>query len=735
MKGWQATRPFLVLAVLCLLPTWQFLFGGKVPAPIDQVHRSAPWISKPPSAPFDVLQADGALQFLPWRDLMLEIWRQGNVPLWNHYSLGGVPFLANSQSAVLYPLHPIAAVTGMSATELMRFSAWLHLWIAACGVYLLCRKLGATELGGLIGGSGFAMSAFMIAWIQLPSVGMTAAWIPWCLLGVSKIANDQSLKSVVSLAIPIAFMFLAGHLQIAAYGMMATVLFAIWTLTEFKNWKRAIPMVLGILFGIGLAAPQLLPSLENGKNGHRSGPATAEGYDVYKKQAVGLHHAVTLFAPSGFGMPNQSFSDEDNQNMSAYWLGYSEPGRHYAELAFYVGPVLLPLALAGLIAFRKKRSIGFFGFLAGFSLLFALGTFLTQLMFFGIPGWSATGSPGRILVLFSLSVCILGGSSIREETIDSKFAIIFSGCIVFVGSLISMLWLMGLNDSLQAKAAIESVPIALIGLVGCSVAIFALTNQQRFPAIILCLVLSVATSWYVHRGVNLGADSKLVNEVAPGISELKQIIGINRIAVINEGWNFMGPLPNGFGYPNTLLPERIREIGGYDSLIPKVRKETLDEINGQDSAPPVNGNMMLIKPGFDTERLSAIGVNHLVSKIPLPIEPMFQENNWAVYALPIDPKAPVTVSETPNGKVIRTGGNLPLEAQIPGWTWFDGKNWVELNSDSRLPIGEEIKMEYRPGSFKNGIFMFLASVLGLIAIYCIRVKNSNADRTDTAASS
>lgn len=215
---------------------------------------------------------------------------------------------------------------------------------------------------------------------------------------------------------------------------------------------------------------------------------------------------------------------------------------------------------------------------------------------------------------------------------------------------------------------------------------------------------------------------------------MKDAVGSGLVAVVNESWAFSGPMENGFAYPNTLLPFRFHEIGGYDSIIPKVRKETLDDINGQDSAPAVNGNMMLIKPGFDPKKLASIGVDFAVSKIPLPLDMVFQEGDWALYSIPSDSKACRTVRETFNTKVVISGGNLPLEAQIPGWEWLDGTSWKPLNQDSQLPTGVEVKLAYRPSPFRTGIYLSLVALLALIAIYCMGAKPTYADRTDPSTS-
>jgi hypothetical protein len=45
------------------------------------------------------------LQFYPWQQFAAEMWRSGNVPLWNPFVGNGAPLAANLQSAVFYPLN------------------------------------------------------------------------------------------------------------------------------------------------------------------------------------------------------------------------------------------------------------------------------------------------------------------------------------------------------------------------------------------------------------------------------------------------------------------------------------------------------------------------------------------------------------------------------------------------------------------------------------------------------
>src|ERR1044072_7680583 len=91
--------PILFLALLPLLPLYKAILVGEAIGPFDQIQQMAPWSQPAPDEPWDVVQADGVLQFYVWRDLVFDSWGKGQVPLWNPYQLAGTPLLANSQSA------------------------------------------------------------------------------------------------------------------------------------------------------------------------------------------------------------------------------------------------------------------------------------------------------------------------------------------------------------------------------------------------------------------------------------------------------------------------------------------------------------------------------------------------------------------------------------------------------------------------------------------------------------
>ncbi len=96
---------------------WKIIFKNSVVLPADiLVGVYYPWRDKiwnnlvagVPIKNFEL--SDAISQFYPWKLLTIETFKMKQVPLWNHLTLSGAPFLATYHSAVLYPLNLIYLV-------------------------------------------------------------------------------------------------------------------------------------------------------------------------------------------------------------------------------------------------------------------------------------------------------------------------------------------------------------------------------------------------------------------------------------------------------------------------------------------------------------------------------------------------------------------------------------------------------------------------------------------------
>ncbi len=619
----------LLLFLAALVPFLPALWGGKQLGPTE--HIQAMVGGSAPSYGWDVLQADGVLQFWPWRDIVFDAWRHGQMPLVNPYQLAGQPLAGNSQSGAFYPLHILFAFVPGSVPFKMLLLGVLHGFLAGLGVFVWLRRLRVSETGAMVAGIGFTMSQFMIAWAPLASVPTTVAWIPWALAGL---VGSSSSRRVAEVGLAVGMMLLAGHLQFAAYGLMAVVLAGV---VGAVSDRRVLVGLLGIVVGAVIAWPQVSLVLANSANSHRKNVPSEEGYSAYVAGALKPFEALSVVHPRLLGdpsAPNEVLGESGLPN--AYWPMYAKVGSNPAECALWVSPVVLVLAFVGLFGRRKVLDVsnsptgsygdsptprseallgseasdaasltpnplsprgeerGLFGpwiplSLALVGLLLAFGTPLNRLLFFYFPGWSATGSPGRALVLIVLGVCALAGVGFDRlpEKAEKKWfglaavpllllAVGFNGMNMAAGSL-------GVEnlDKIVGVCTGKQLPmVAVTALLGA--VMVALVVRQRSPLAVGMGVLLTAAWQFPLSGKPV---------------ELPKLDGLGqqRFAFASKAWN-IAKTPQASMPPNLATVMRIHDLFGYDSILDGRFVNRLKEAIGSEPAPPENGNMMLWRP-------------------------------------------------------------------------------------------------------------------------------------------
>lgn len=727
--AWLRPRwAIVVLVLLPVLPLWRAVFLGETIGAFDELRTMAPWGAPPSGKPWDVLMADSALQFYVWRDLVFESWRSFELPLWNPYQLAGTPLLANSQSGALYPLHVLAGVLHLPTGFALTLLAWLHLALAGVGTYFLARRLGASMVGGFVAGSSFALSQFMVAWAALPSVIGTCAWIPWLLLGVETLfSSDCSLprRSLIALlGLGVGMMLLAGHLQFAAYGLMATTFLALWRAIgrRERRWSGSLGVALALVLGGLLAAPQLDQVLRFGRDGHRQAPATEAGYQAYVAGAIPAATLVGLPNPAFQGVPTRT--SPEVEGASTYWPAITHRGMNFAETAIGLGPVVVLLLALGAFEIRRMRTGAPYAALLLLSLLVALGTPLNKPMYFLLPGWSATGSPGRIAVLFVLSACVLAGIALREgERLPRRAAVLSTAVFVLVA--LTPFWaLRGLADNLTPwlpQVSIEVVGLLISGATG-------VTTGPYLLAVLLCAIVAALLAQREALAMKLLA---AVSVLIPAVLYASQVVRTSdrplarvegpapgeRIAAVNERWDLLSAVP-AILPPNTASLSRIHDLGGYDSLLSRDTVALLKEIDGQDAAPPANGNMMFVKPSANPLLLADAGVSEVWTNRPteklgvLPAEVgglyryRLRGPGRAYVETPDGERTPAAIESEGFGRTrIRASGPGRLvvkDRAMKGWyATVEGRTrpvpesrWIEV---ADLPAGEQtIDLRYIP---------------------------------------
>jgi hypothetical protein len=362
---------------------------------------------------------DALAYFTPYWAYRLAELRAGHLPLWNPYLFLGVPFLANPQAAVLYPLH--WPLSWLRPEQALIWSALLHVWLGAGFTYTFARRsLRLSRLAAWLAGLIFGLGGFTLARVENINQLNALAWLPallWLYDETARAASGRSrIRWGAALAVAIALQLLAGHTQTTFVNMVGMGLWAVWPVLivlwtrrrrdaetrrrgeerSFRPRDYLLPLV-AVIPAILLAAAQLLPTLELNHLGLRTGGLAYRLAVSFSLRPRLL--AQSLLPPYGRGL-DAAFGSEG-----------------YAEFVGYVGIAALVLAAIGLSLLWRRRAevnrppwnVQRATLLAASGFLLALGAYnpLYYLLWRVIPGFDLFRAPARWLEVFALGVAAL----------------------------------------------------------------------------------------------------------------------------------------------------------------------------------------------------------------------------------------------------------------------------------------------------------------------------------------
>lgn len=603
-------RVFFMLGGFALGVVALLLFAGVLLGPWDHIRYMLFGGEKPISA-WDPLRADGCLQFFVWRDLVLDSWSKGTMPTWNPYVFGGAPLAANGQSGALYLPHVLLGRLGVGAFHASILLCWFHLTVAGLGVRYAARAFGARPSAALRAGILFLCSSFLLAWLPLASVPATVCWLPWA-LGAWKTLSMRTVGEKGPGALfffSVVMMVSAGHLQFVAYGIISILIVVLGTAHAWAG--KSLPTRRKIvLFGVSVATLAtsywlVAPTLRYSEFSHRKTVATAEGYAAYKSSAIQPFEFVGLLLPDLLGSPFRTTEVEPIGTTQEFWPALRKRGANFAESAMGMGPVLL--AFLAFLRPRKKQVLQILPILLVglFGLLAAIGSGVTQAMYFYIPGWAASGSPGRAGVLFLLAMCIysaMPSKSRAAETEAKKFGI---GIVAVIGLIAVAFFVTG-------QGPVHPVSIVLNVTALLLAAGFMLVRQNGGR-------MSVPQFGLLAGAMVCQVYSPLAGAPLPGLRAamplaredfLSPTVYNCRVAVEGQGWNLY-QTPKSPLAPNLLAIARIPQIGGYDSLVHRDMAQFLSSLGLTPATPQENGNMFFVPQGADLAKLAEAGVGEV----------------------------------------------------------------------------------------------------------------------------
>lgn len=463
----------IIMGGLGILPFFIFgdvTFAGQTMIPADNLFQWQPWQTHAQQMGIDQPQnhllSDMILQNYQWKQFVQSSLKQQEIPLWNPYLFGGVPFLAAGQHGAYYPFSWL--FLWMPVEKSYGWYIVSQLWLAGISSYFLARALGLRRESGALAGLAYQGCGFLVVSAAVfPMIVGAAVWLPMllgCMTWVARetakgrrggqrignLANGQPIpkKGGMTLwwvaigSVGLGCQILAGHIEISYYTLLVMAGYGVWLLgmvtgdgeqkTErferMKQWvqqraKLGWRLAMIVLLGLMLGGIQFVPFYEVGQTNFREGSATLaeiQGWSFPSRRLVAFllpnffgnpaHHGFWDVWSGEFVPLERNYYGELNPNGA----GTTDWGiKNYVEGGAYWG--ILSLVLAGIGAwmgiYRQfwRRTAGFFVLLALLSLSFVFGTPLYALLYYGLPGINQLHSPFRWIFPLSVAVAVLVG--------------------------------------------------------------------------------------------------------------------------------------------------------------------------------------------------------------------------------------------------------------------------------------------------------------------------------------
>jgi hypothetical protein len=394
---------------------------------------------------------DVIAQFMPWKMFAREELLAGRIPLWNPYHFSGAPFLANMQSAVLYPIDllllpfPVARAFGLSL--------WIHTALAGIFAYLFVRDFRVSMAGSIFGALAFMFGGFFMIHIFAGNLltAYAAAWIPLMLLLGKRAGEWARRRGRLREALPLlvwggpvaALQILAGHPQMTFYSFFfATVLAALVALIggerdgqdgrcggRLNRGGRALAgVVLLLLFGTGLAAVQIMPTTEFALHSSRS---EALSYEEAAQFTFSPDRMIEFLVPEFFGT---RYLEPDGAIRNTFWApvwgAVVFEGKWVVNWknwsSVYVGGFAFLLGLFGMFSGVneadpvRRLKLPLLAF-AALALLLSFGPHTPVFRaFFFLPGFQHFRAPSKFTPYVIAVLCVFIGRGFDRALEDAK---------------------------------------------------------------------------------------------------------------------------------------------------------------------------------------------------------------------------------------------------------------------------------------------------------------------------
>jgi hypothetical protein len=355
-------------------------------------------------------------------------------PQWDPHIFGGMPYLANTAHGdTFYPTFLLRLILPVHVGISLGFV--IHILLAGVFMFLFLRELRLSWGAGFVGGAAYMFTGQVISMVSPGHDGklFVSALLPLALLFLHQAVTRADWRRYLAFGAVVGLALITPHVQMTYYLLMAAGFF--WAYLVFFEkteqrvarpwWGHALLFGTGLGVGFAIAAIQLVPFF-----GYIPFTPRGEG-----GTSTGWEHAISWSMPPEelFNVLWPAFSgDPAAPVLQNYW------GRNFFKLhSEYIGAVALILATFGWKLEGRRRLAWFFGFLAVYGTLFALGgaTPFYYLPYYLLPGIKMTRAPSSIFVVVSFAVAALAALGTQALLAPAAQAIKRTPLYVWAGIL------------------------------------------------------------------------------------------------------------------------------------------------------------------------------------------------------------------------------------------------------------------------------------------------------------
>jgi hypothetical protein len=516
---------------------------------------------------------DLLVAFGPFRSFLHSELMHGHFPLWNPYNFSGQPFLADLQNLMLYPLNYLTIFFSVPYGLSLFF--FIHMVLAATGMYFWLRTLKTPEFICRLGGFIFSLSCFF--WHELihPPVLASFAWVPWVFACIELTAQTYQYFWGFMTGLVFALFFLCGSFQIILAVVYAGLIYFLFrTLAILRNQKKSKTHLLKIqpslgrlciltlffLWGVLPVFFQLIPTQQFS---HLCTRETAHhSYQQFnsilsmKPKTLYTFLFPTMNIPRSMSVQNAIL--QLTPTLQSHFLAYCG--------SFGVWALFLIL-----LAFQKKdtKPVILLSIIASITILIALGKyfFLQHLFCLFVPGFSLLRAPFRFIFLYVLCAVVLAmfGYQTLEQFSENPQLQPKSSLKFYAYLYASIFFLIGLIRLFRTWREETAIVLGILGLtLWWSPSWKKLGKWLFIFSLIFPLFLQGWDSYQLGPASNFNYQSNLAY-----LNAAKPLIKHHRVILLNDLIYPIQSRNTQIDYPlisNLLTPLKIKCITGYNPL-------------------------------------------------------------------------------------------------------------------------------------------------------------------------